>query len=49
MLGQELGIEQFKAASDQMAKKMNKRDFAGIARTGEHAFAKKSGPKLDAI
>src|SRR5581483_10290823 len=39
VLGDILGVEQFKAASDQSRDQMHQRDFRGIARAVEHAFA----------
>jgi hypothetical protein len=40
MFGYKLGIEELEFEVFQLGYKMNKRDFAGIALNGKHAFAK---------
>lgn len=45
MVGDELGVEQAKAACNQMRYEMDQRDLAGIAGTRKHALAKKRRPE----
>lgn len=49
MIGNELGVQQPKAACNQMGYEMDEGDLTGVARPRKHALTKEGGPKANPV